>query len=205
MSYSQNDEEAKILAHFESKPPAARRFLDIGAHDGVGFSNTRRLAELGWTGTLIEPSPSAFIKLMDLYQNQPEMQLVHAALVPDASRLLRFYDSRGDFVSTFDERQRAVWAMSNPRRAGVPYQPIYVAAMTCKMLFETLPGPYPFVNLDVEGINWELFQELPLQELGVEVACVEYQEKLDEIEQCAARQGYARVHRTSENIILVRA
>jgi FkbM family methyltransferase len=39
------------------------RFVDVGAFDGIQWSNTHRLAKLGWTGIAIEPHPEFFTKL----------------------------------------------------------------------------------------------------------------------------------------------
>ena len=35
-------------------------FVDIGAHDGVTFSNSKFFEELGWEGICIEPNPKVF-------------------------------------------------------------------------------------------------------------------------------------------------
>lgn len=203
MSYSQNDEEQHILAAFTGRAPG--RFLDIGAHDGVIFSNTRALAELGWFGTLVEPSPAPFVKLMDNYWGRNGMNLAHVAIVPERSRMLALADSRGDFVSTFDKSHERLWAAPGADgREGVKFQEIFVYGITFAELFRTFPGPYQFVNLDVEGINVELFRELPLREIGAEFVCVEYQDRLSAIEAHAAAQGFKRVHLTSENVLLAR-
>ena len=42
-------------------------FVDVGAFDGVGWSNTRALALAGWSGLLVEPHPEYFQKLLELY------------------------------------------------------------------------------------------------------------------------------------------
>lgn len=39
-------------------------FVDIGAHDGVSFSNTYALERLGWTGLAVEPIPEAYARLV---------------------------------------------------------------------------------------------------------------------------------------------
>jgi len=38
-------------------------FVDIGAHDGVSFSNSKFFEELGWKGVCIEPNPQTFNEL----------------------------------------------------------------------------------------------------------------------------------------------
>jgi FkbM family methyltransferase len=211
MSYSQNDEEDVISRLLGSG--SSRKFLDIGAHDGVTFSNTRRLADEGWGATLVEPSPSAFIALMKNYEGRANINLVHAAVVESGpQRLLKFYDSRGDMISTLDEKHRGMWggrpghvqALGAAARPIVGFQPIYVAALSVADLIAQFPGPYDFLNLDVEGTNFELFRALPLRSVGVSVACVEYQDKKKEITQLAVGQGYEVAHTTSENLILRR-
>lgn len=204
MRYSQNDEEDVILQCFKDRSPA--RFLDVGAHDGLRLSNTRALADRGWTGVLVEPSPAAFSALMDVYREQPGNALVHLAVVPKGKAgILEFSDSRGDFVSTFDPAHRGMWEgrKGHIDGGGVQFQPIHVAAVDFEGLVVAFPGPYAFVNLDVEGINFELFNELPLRKLRVEMICVEYQDRLDAIERCAMGQGYKRAHLTNENVLLV--
>ena len=67
MKYSQNNEEEVILNYFDGK---IGTFLDVGANDGVTLSNTRALAERGWRGVLIEPSPKAFALLKENYKGK---------------------------------------------------------------------------------------------------------------------------------------
>jgi|SRR6185369_771368 len=201
MSYSQGDEEAVICRLLEQTPLTERHFLDIGAHDGVTFSNTRALSDRGWTGVLVEPSSRPFVGLMEHYNHRPGI-LVNVAVVPNnfaGSRLVRWHDSRGDMISTMVESHRAKWASDGKDH----YQSdIFVPVTTTAALLEKFPGPYTFINLDVEGLNWEVFCDLPLRELGAKVVCVEYQDKKAQILLRADRQGYYCAHSTTENVIL---
>lgn len=44
--------------------PRSGVFVDIGAHDGVSYSNTRYFERaLGWTGVCVEPHPDAYERL----------------------------------------------------------------------------------------------------------------------------------------------
>jgi FkbM family methyltransferase len=198
MSYSQGDEEVVICRLLEKE--THRRFLDIGAHDGVTFSNTRALSDRGWSGVLVEPSSRPFVGLMQHYDHRVGT-LVNVAIVPNAfvgPKLVRWHDSRGDMISTMVDAHRATWSRDGKDH----YQEVYVPVVTVGTLLERFPGPYSFINLDVEGLNWEVFCDLPLRELGVKVVCVEYQAKKNEITALAERQGYRCVHATTENLIL---
>ena len=68
MYYSQYGEEKIIDNFFKGK----RRGLciDVGAADGIRFSNSRRLIEsMDWAALLIEPHPTYFRQLVHLYKN----------------------------------------------------------------------------------------------------------------------------------------
>jgi hypothetical protein len=53
-------------------------FIEVGANDGLRQSNTKRLEEFhGWTGILVEPSPSLFD---DLMANRPYSLCYQCAL-----------------------------------------------------------------------------------------------------------------------------
>jgi hypothetical protein len=52
--YSQNGEDGVIEAIFEKIGVTNRWLVDVGASDGVMWSNTRNRMECGWSGVLIE-------------------------------------------------------------------------------------------------------------------------------------------------------
>jgi len=66
---SQFGEDGLIQALFEQIGTTNRWCFEIGAADGLMYSNTRRLHLDGWRGLLIEGHPGQFHKLM---QNAPE-------------------------------------------------------------------------------------------------------------------------------------
>ena len=202
--YSQNDEDVFIVKFFGESP--SKRFLDIGAHDGQSFSNTRWLVEKGWRGTLVEPSPMAFVRLMERYRGTPEMNLVNVAIANEDGLTL-FYDSLGDCLSTCSAGHQKLWASK-----GSAFQSIYVNTCTIAKLLAKFPGPYDFVNLDVEGANLDIFKSLPLAEMSTRLIAVEYYDPVDgkqvsvmgEMVHVAAAKGYEQVHVTGENILFAR-
>lgn len=196
--YSQNAEEQHILEALGEVPGT---FLDVGAYDGVTFSNTRALFERGWKGVLVEPDPHAYAKLCANYAGREGAILLNAALVPDDvadPEPLTFWTSNGDMVSTSNPAHRALWAA-----AGVPFSEVRVAAIG---VLELPPvRRFDFVNLDVEGRNWELLQALPLAEWRTRVICVEYENKPDEMLSLCAAAGLGRlVYRSAENLVIAR-
>lgn len=53
--YSQEGEDVILARMFEHQSPGF--YVDIGAHHPRRFSNTRLLAEKGWTGINVDPLP----------------------------------------------------------------------------------------------------------------------------------------------------
>ena len=59
-SYAQHGED-KLIENL--LPKRVSSFLDIGANDGILFSNTYKFAKGGASGICIEPSRSSYFKL----------------------------------------------------------------------------------------------------------------------------------------------
>ncbi len=199
MAYSQNDEEQVILDLMAKAGIERGRFLDIGAYDGKTFSNTFRLVELGWSGVCVEPSPTAFSGLLRNHQNNPEVVLVNAAVAP-TEQWLEFYDSGGDALSTSSTKHVDVWS-----KGGVKYSKFMLKAIGMNELFTKFGSRYDFINLDVESLNWELFQALPWAWMDeTSVLCVEHDAYSKEMCDMAVKYGLRKVKENGENTIFAK-
>lgn len=164
--FSQNDEEKYILEFFGSEVGC---FLDIGAYDGVEFSNTRALAVKGWQGMLVEPSPMAFRKLIQNTRTIPGLHLVNA-LVYGSSKWLKFYyeENRGwgsttrkwlvDFCKM--EILAEVWVRS-------------VSPSDIADLADELHLKFDFVSIDTEGDDFEILMSASRLLRECRLLCVE--------------------------------
>lgn len=142
-------------------------FLDIGAADGKTFSNTHRLALLGWRGTVVEPQPNCLIGLTALYADNPNIHVVNAALSP-SEEFTPFYDDGGGMVATIDEDHRELWA------GQAKFRRTYVAPVSWMKLLRAFPGPYDLVSIDVEGNNFSVFASMPVELVRPRLIVVEY-------------------------------
>lgn len=72
--------EDGIIAHIFGKLGDGRRYcVEVGAHDGVKFSNSRSLIhDRGWSGLLLESDPAAFAQLQELYKASPSVRTIMA-------------------------------------------------------------------------------------------------------------------------------
>lgn len=196
MSYSQQDEEQHILEFFGEN---AGRLIDIGAYDGKCFSNTLALIERGWRGVMVEPEPMSFLALMrNTADHADRLTYVNAAISTQAG-LTKFWDSSGDAVSSLDPAHVEKWTPTV--KAGM--HPFYINPVAPRDFFP-LFEPADFINLDVEGTNWEIFRELPFDWPELRMICVEYDDRDVQMLSLAEEHGFRQLHKTAQNLILVR-
>lgn len=167
--YSQNLEQQVIEEYFKGY---VGTFCDIGANDGITFSNTRRLYELGWRGVLVEPSPSAFKKLKQNYVGVNKVYLYPFAIGTHNGRM-RFWDS-GTHLNNGDV---ALLSTSNPeelnRFPGTEFQEMEVKCFRWKTaLNRWVIKDFDFISIDAEGLDIELIQQIDL--CLIKCVCIEW-------------------------------
>ncbi len=192
--YSQGQEEPAILKVL-TEPKG--HFLDIGAYDGKTFSNTRALAERGWSGTLVECSPKPFVALQKLYEGNERVKLVCAAMDVQAVPL-RLLHSSPDAVGTLFEKNYQVW-----KEVG-QFEPMWVSVIRVEDLLAIDAGPFDLISIDTEGNSTDLFFRCIANGLQPTVYCVEHDNRHDEIRQAAARLGYRQIYFDGNNIIIAK-
>ena len=84
-SHAQHGEDLALLAKLlEATDGQPGTFVEIGAFDGVTYSNTLTL-ELcfNWTGVLIEANPANYARLQANRRRRPRSKVIHAAVCDD--------------------------------------------------------------------------------------------------------------------------
>jgi len=167
--YSQNNEEQVIVSFFGNK---IGNLLDIGANDGITFSNSRKLLELGWSGELIEPAEKPFNKLKELYKDNKKVKL-HNIAISDSRGMLTFYSSGehvgngdSDLLSTLSIVDKQKWENST----------VYLESkvQSLKWLDFYNWQIYDFINIDAEGYDLSILKQMDLKELGCKCLCIEH-------------------------------
>jgi FkbM family methyltransferase len=190
--YSQNNEEEIILNYFGSR---IGTFLDLGAYDGVRLSNVRALAELGWSGVMVEASPKVFQQLKKNYQGFDRVLLFNVA-VGEKSGLMRFYDN-DQAVGTLHKKETERWGDQQ-------FQPIslYCIEINQFLRSNSFVPAYDFISCDVEGEDLAIMERLDLKKLGTRMVCVEFNGKGEEqFSRAICRHGLKLLHRNNENLI----
>jgi FkbM family methyltransferase len=76
-SYAQHGEDILVESLL---PNGVESFIDIGANDGVLFSNTYKFAKRGAKGICVEPSKSSFQKLKLNHLFHPKVKCIQSAI-----------------------------------------------------------------------------------------------------------------------------
>jgi FkbM family methyltransferase len=190
--YSQHGEQAVILDYFAN---STGTFLDIGANDGLTFSNTRALSDNGWSGVMVDASPRAYNDLCRNTKDRSGTKCIHAAIT-EHDGTVTLHDSTDTLVSSLDAEAQRTWA-----HHGFLWQPVEVPAMTVATLY-TKAGTdtFDFVNIDAEGHDLAILRQLKME--PVKMLCIEYGQHKHEI--LAHCRGFRLLVDNGVNLILAR-
>jgi FkbM family methyltransferase len=191
--YSQNDEDGLIMTYFAGRVGS---LLDIGAYDGVSFSNSRWLIESGWSGVLVEPLPEAAEKCRGLYAGNTKVTVHELALGPEDKRA-PFHVS--GMMSTID----AAYEIHRQKWHALTFSAIEVNQITLDALLTIAGRSFDFISIDVENYNIDLVRQLPADVWqGLRCLCVEHDGHVDEIQRLARPFGLETIGQNAENLIL---
>jgi FkbM family methyltransferase len=193
--HSQKDEDfviAKSVEHIQNG-----RYLDIGAFDGINYSNTWALTEQrGWSGIMVEAGLHAFLKLLENHELNDKLTLVHAAIGVGKSGLQPFWENHATFSTTLaSNRDRFHFEGFSPQ--------FYTPVVSMAWLFEAFPGPIDVLSIDTEGTSVDLFKAFTA--MGCckpRCICVEHDGRVDEVLAHAAMYGYHQIMGNEENCVL---
>lgn len=173
------------------------RFLDIGAAEGKDKSNTHALALKGWSGVCVEPNPSMLVGLIETYRNNPNIQIVAAAVAESEDPLSLFHSSL-EFLGSFDDAHRDKWAAQ-----GSPFRDIWLPTITGLDLMKWMP--YHLLNIDTEGRSVQTLEALPVELLAqARMVVIEHDERQSRIHDILDTYGLEKRGQTAENLIYAR-
>jgi FkbM family methyltransferase len=144
-SYAQHGEDELIDLLL---PGRVSSFIDIGANDGVLFSNSYKFAKSGAVGLCIEPSSSTYRKLCLNHLFNFKVKCIHGAVSSKSGHLFLKEDGYEETLSSVDTKKSE--------------KSFKVKSYTLDILLEK----YPFfknvdlLSVDVEGHEKEVFQGL---------------------------------------------
>jgi FkbM family methyltransferase len=161
----------------ESALPDLRKgvFVDIGAHDGVSFSNTCYLEkQLGWTGLAIEPMPDVFERL-DRNRNCIKVNGCISANQETAKfrKITGYSEMLSGLVDQYDPRH-----LDRITREVAAYGGrVDEIEVTCYRLASLLKEhdilDVHYMNIDVEGAEYDILRSIDFDAFNVHVCGIE--------------------------------
>lgn len=181
---SQNNEAEVIINYFDGY---IGTLLSIGECDGVTFSNSYDLIQLGWKAELVEPSKHNFDKIeVRTGVNKHNFGIGTTGLM--------------DFYITPDGLLCST-SLDNAKRWGLSYRTEQVQFYSyADALSRFTIKQFDFITIDAEGMDWQILQQIPLD--NVKCLCVEYGKHLNDIVKYC--KGFRKLLVNGENVILGR-
>lgn len=191
-SYSQHGQDLFVYETF-FKDRTAGVFVDVGAYDGVTFSNTFLFERLGWHGICIEPLPGTFEKL----QAARKAVCVNCAVSDNAGigTMLEvdmpsgFEKMYSGLKANFDDRHRKTitqWG-KNAKELKVPIKRL------ADILTENAIKRIDYMSIDTEGSEWKILRDFDFRANDVRVLSIENNYQDEKIRKHMAANSYRLV------------
>ena len=190
--YAQIGQDKIIEQFFQKYPPTNKIFVDVGAFDGVNYSNVRRLYETyGWTGLCIEPVEKNYKLLVKSYKGSSVRCLKVGISNWDGEADINVVTwpglpGWGSEVSTFSKEEMARWEQ---------YKPVWnlehiILKKLTTVLNEEKIEAFDLLSVDTEGHDLEVLQGLDFSRFKPSLIVVEYGQRRQEIISFLESKGY---------------
>jgi FkbM family methyltransferase len=209
--YSQNQEDTLILNHWINRYGDAKgTLLDIGANDGVIFSNSLLLIESGWSAHLFEPSKKTFNKLQKFHNHRKNVYCYNCGL-SDETGTKFFYESGTllnegdvDLVSTTQISEFNKWKGRVTFGESLAFFYTWQDWLNYAKLGDE---KFDFISIDAEGEDWKILSQINLTKHDCKILCVEWNSiptNSTLYTQYANSHNLFEIHRNAENIIFAK-
>lgn len=186
--------------------PAVERgtFVEVGAYDGVGYSNTYCFCLAGWRGLQIEPDPGTFASLLENMKGFPLVTCERVACA-EGEGSVKLYTAGELSTIVFDDNARA-WNLSEEKFTVVP-----TVALDVLLENHDIPPRFEVLVIDVEGAELKVLAGFDLPFWRPRLAIVETHERHTSIRNDSAQpiirhfeaHGYCKVYTDHINSVFV--
>jgi len=171
--YSQFEQDKVVYENF-FKNKINGYFVDIGAHDGVTFSNSKFFEELNWEGVCVEPNPIIFEQL----KSNRKCKCIQKA-ISDKTGSAQFFqivegaDMLSGLVDEFSQKGiQNIYSNLKNTEKGFDYINVELD------LFENIVDQteIDFLSIDTEGNELKILQTIDFSKYNIKVITLENNE-----------------------------
>lgn len=171
--YSQAGQDKWIAEHlyFGKKEGV---FVDIGAHDGIAFSNTYFFEKMGWNGFAIEPNPEVYARLA----NNRRCTVINGCIAPKTGKnifrvVTGYPEMLSGLVSEYDVRH-----LERIEREILLHDGTYKdIELTCYSFNDLMDNNcitnIDYLNIDVEGVEYKILSSIDFDRITIGALSVE--------------------------------
>lgn len=168
--HSQNGEATIVAKYFGGYKGT---LLDIGANDGITFSNGYDLIMMGWEAHLLEPGKTCG-DLFLLHKDNPRVHVYNYGISTEDAEFV-FYESGAHVKGGTDSGLvSTIYPVEKLKWAGVEFEDTKALFSTFSMFQSVAESNYDFISIDCEGSDWDILQQINLTEVGCKCLCIEW-------------------------------
>ena len=203
--YSQFGQDKWIIKIFKNKTDGF--YVDIGANDGMTFSNTKKLEELGWKGICVEPDPEVFEKLDNIRKSDNYNIAIgdkegegEFTKITGKSQMLSGLSDKYE-----DEHIERIQREINQNKGKI--EKIRVEIHTFDWLFVRYPDirTIDFLSVDTEGGEESIIKSIDFNSYTINTIAVENNYKDDSIRRILTERGYDYLKCKGDDIFILRS
>lgn len=198
--FGQYGEDLKILPLFSNKKDGY--FIEIGAMEGIRFSNTIFFEKLGWKGICVEPHPD-YVDL--LKKNRPGSIIISAAVGKEDKDTVDFYTNYRGSLSTLDKELEGFFKSHyGPWFGG--FKKIQVPLISLNTILEKykVPAGFDILSIDTEGTEIDILDSFNIKKYFPRVIIAEISIKKEPVEAYMKKNGYILACSNPSNAIFCR-
>jgi len=189
MTYTSQDGQDKfVLEHLNEMRNGY--FVDIGAHDGITFSNTHVLEKnFGWKGLLIEANPA----IIDSLRHERKSIIAHETLWSTSCEM-EFKSIEGGTLSGLSNTLTHKKALTRPNK------PYFVMTKTLDQVLDQYecPNHINYMSIDIEGAEYDVLSTFSFSRT-FDVISIEHLKNKEEIITLLNNKGYKLVKTIMED------
>jgi FkbM family methyltransferase len=195
-TYAQASQDVIAWTYLKSIGVDKGRFVEIGALDGITYSNTYLLEKRGWEGVCIEPVPQSFDKL----RANRKCHCVNAAVGNFSGRSKIHVpanppsDDWFSISSATPDRER--WP-------DVEWQEIEVEQRKFAACLPPDWDTVDYISIDAEGMDLSILQSIDLQKYRPKLIVIESGDHRDAIMDHCERNGYGLHYDNNQDLFMV--
>lgn len=201
-SFSQSQEDLFILNYFGDYKGT---LLDVGANDGITFSNSLLFIQNGWQAHCFEPG-SVFSELSSLHKDNLNVHLYNCGL-SDRDGVVTFWESENHVPHGKDKGLVSTTVFEETKRwPNVKFHEKQIQLMAFDRFYNWINrGKIDFISIDCEGMEYQILQSIDLHAVGCQCLIIEYNGDPNLLklfsDYCS---GFKLVVKNAENLIFVR-